>query len=85
MENLEVTSMSSRGQIVIPLAVRQELNLVEGTKFVVIGEGDTLLLKKIGMPSFKNFDKLIAKTQAFAKKKGLKQEDVELAIKRARE
>lgn len=35
--------------------------------------------------SLKGFDKLIKKTQAFAKEKGLKQADVDNAVKRARE
>jgi len=85
MDKIEVTSMSSRGQVVIPFDIREELGLKEGEKFVVVGEDDTVVLKKITMPSFQNFDKLIKKTQAFAKEKGLKQEDVKQAIKRARE
>ena len=36
------------------------------------------------MPSFKNFDKLLKKTQEFAKEKGISKDDVENAIKRAR-
>jgi len=81
---MEITSMSSRGQIVIPLDVRKELGLKEGEKFVVVGEADTILLKKVPMPSFKNVDKLIQKTQEFAQKKGIQKSDVNKAIKRAR-
>ncbi len=84
MEKLEITSMSSRGQVVIPLDIREHLGLREGEKFVVVGEEDTVILKKISMPSFKNFDKLIEKTQQFAKQKGITKADVENAIKRAR-
>lgn len=84
MEKLEITSMSSRGQVVIPLDIRELLGLREGEKFVVVGEDDTVLLKKITMPSFKNFDKLIQKTRQFAKDKSLTAADVEGAIKRAR-
>ena len=84
MEKLEITSMSSRGQIVIPLDVREHLGLKEGEKFVVVGEDDTILLKKITMPSFKNFDKLIQKTQQFVKEKGITKEDVDSTIKRMR-
>ena len=84
MEKLEITSMSSRGQIVIPLEIRKHLGLKEGEKFVVIGEDDTLILKKVAMPTFKNFDKLIEKTRQFAKDKGITSDDVEGAIKRAR-
>ncbi len=84
MERLEITSMSSRGQVVIPLDIRQQLGLREGEKFVVVGEDDTVVLKKIAMPSFKNFDKLLQKTMKFAKEKGIAKEDVGEAIKRAR-
>jgi len=84
MDKIEITSMSSRGQVVIPLDIREHLGLREGEKFVVVGEEDTVILKKITMPTFKNFDKLIEKTQQFAKQKGITKEDVESAIKRAR-
>ena len=84
MDKLEITSMSSRGQVVIPLDIRQHLGLREGEKFVVVGEDDTVILKKISMPSFKNFGTLVQKTQQFAKDKGITPADVEGAIKRAR-
>ena len=84
MEKLEITSMSSRGQVVIPLDIREQLGLKEGEKFVVVGEDDTVVLKKITMPSFDNFDKLLQKTMRFAKEKGVTKEDVWDAIKRAR-
>jgi len=82
MEKLEITSMSSRGQVVIPLDIREHLGLKEGEKFVVIGGDDTVVLKKISMPSFKNFDRLIEKTRQFAKEKGITPADLEGAIKR---
>jgi antitoxin PrlF len=85
MDKFEVTSMSSRGQVVIPLDIREQLGLKEGEKFFVVGEDDTILLKKMTLPSFKNFDKLVKKTQAFARDKGLKQADVDNAVKRVRE
>ncbi|HIH38172.1 AbrB/MazE/SpoVT family DNA-binding domain-containing protein [Candidatus Woesearchaeota archaeon] len=84
MEKLEITSMSSRGQVVIPVDIREQLGLKEGEKFVVVGEDDTVILKKVTMPSFKNFEKLIQRTQQFAKGRGITETDVENAIKRAR-
>ena len=83
MEKMEITSMSTRGQIVIPLDIRQQLDIKEGEKFMVIGEDDTIILKKIAMPSFKNFDKLIQKTQQMAKERGITKDDVSQAIKRS--
>ena len=84
MENIEVTSISSRGQVVIPQNLRDKLKIRKGEKFVVIGEDNTIILKKLEMPSFKGFDKLLAKTREFAKKNELKETDVEQAVKNAR-
>jgi AbrB family looped-hinge helix DNA binding protein len=81
---IETTSMSSRGQVVIPQNVREKLGLREGEKFIVIGKDSTILLKKIEMPSFKNFDRLIKRTQDFVKKKSLKESDLQEAIEKAR-
>ena len=85
MEDLEITSVSSRGQVVIPQKIRDKLHIAEGEKFVVIGEEDTIVLKKLKVPSFKGFEKLLRKTREFAKAKGIKESDVEEAVKKARE
>ena len=85
MENIEITSISSRGQVVIPQSLRDKLKIREGEKFVVIGEDNTIVLRKLEMPSFKGFDKLLAKTREFTKKNELKENDVEQAVKKARE
>lgn len=84
MDKIEVTSMSSRGQVVIPLDIREQLGLREGEKFVVVGENDTVVLKKISMPSFGNFDKLIEKTRKFAKEQGITPDKLERVIRRVR-
>lgn len=83
-DSIEVTSVSSRGQIVIPLALRERLKIREGEKFIVIGEGNTVVLKKLEMPSFKGIDSLLEKTRSFARKHTLKESDVGEAVKKAR-
>ena len=82
MESVEVTSISSRGQVVIPRRIRERLNLQEGEKFVVIGEEDTIVFKKLGVPSFKGFDKLLKKTQEHARKNRLTEKDMFEAIEK---
>lgn len=84
MENLEITSMSSRGQIVIPFGLREKLNIKEGEKFIILGEDNTIVLRKVEMPSFAGFEKLLKKTRDFAKNKGLKETDIESALKETR-
>ncbi len=51
MTKLQVTRLSSKGQVVLPLAVRERLRLQEGEKFIALGSADTVILKKIEMPS----------------------------------
>ena len=41
---IDITKMSSRGQIVIPLDLREGIN--EGDKLIVIRKGDEIILKK---------------------------------------
>ncbi|MEK6872246.1 MAG: AbrB/MazE/SpoVT family DNA-binding domain-containing protein [Nanoarchaeota archaeon] len=84
MENVEITSVSSRGQIVIPQSLRNRMKIREGEKFIIIGEDNTIVLKKLEIPSFSGIDILLKKTRDFAKKKGLKESDVEEAIKNTR-
>ncbi len=84
MENLDVTRMSAKGQVVIPGDIRQAMALVPGTKFVVVGEGDTVILKKIGRPALAEIDKLFAKSRDFARKAALKRSDVRKAVHKAR-
>ncbi len=85
MSNTELTKMSSKGQIVIPRQVRKELELKEGETFAVVGKSDTIILKKIEIPSQKEvFEKLHKWGVKFAKEKGLKESDIQGMIKRTR-
>ena len=84
MEEIEVTSVSSRGQVVIPQKIRDKLHITEGEKFVVIGENDTIVLKKLEVPSFRGFDKLLKKTREHARKHGLTEKDMWDAIEKTR-
>jgi AbrB family looped-hinge helix DNA binding protein len=49
---MHTTSLSSKGQIVIPKAVRSELNLVPGTRFVLCVEAGRLVLEPLREPEF---------------------------------
>ena len=84
MESVEVTTMTSRGQVVIPQTVRQALELGSGTKFVVVGEGDTVILKKIGGPPVEELKALLAQSRSLARRKSLRKSDLKDAIARER-
>ncbi|MFH1770673.1 MAG: AbrB/MazE/SpoVT family DNA-binding domain-containing protein [archaeon] len=84
MEEIEVTSVSSRGQIVIPLNLRNKMNIQTGEKFAIKGDNETIVLKKIELPSFDEFNSLLNKTIDFASEKKLTESDVRNAIKQIR-
>tara|TARA_Y100000031_G_C7860286_1_gene221615 strand:- start:163 stop:423 length:261 start_codon:yes stop_codon:yes gene_type:complete len=84
MELVSTTKMSSKGQVVIPEAVRKRLGLVTGDQFVVVGEGDVLILKVISKPSIKEFDAVIKKARKQAKAAGLKRSNIAEAISKVR-
>ena len=81
---LATTRMSSRGQIVIPEAIRKQMNLVEGTQFVLVAENDIVLLKVIEAPAINDFDDLLQQANTQAKTAGLKPAEISEAIKKAR-
>jgi AbrB family looped-hinge helix DNA binding protein len=76
--------MSSKGQIVIPETIRQQLKLKPGAQFVVVGEGDVVILKTITAPQMDTFDSLIQQARKQAKLAGLKHKDVTDAIDKVR-
>ena len=76
--------MSSRGQVVIPLSLREHLKLKEGEKFIVVEQGDNIILKRIKAPTKEEFEDLIKRTHEHAKKHGLTEQDMWDAIKRVR-
>ena len=45
MDSLEITSLSTKGQIVIPRSIRNQLNLDTGDKLIVVCDGTNILLK----------------------------------------
>ena len=84
MEHLEVTMLSSKGQVVLPQAIRHKLHLTQGEKFIVLGEKDTVILKKIERPALERAKMLVKESRAYAKKAGLTQADVKEAIRQVR-
>ena len=85
MNTLATTRMSSKGQVVIPEKIREQMNLKEGVQFIVVGEGDVVILKMITTPNLDTFDTLIQQARKQAKTAGLERTDIERAVLTARE
>jgi AbrB family looped-hinge helix DNA binding protein len=84
MANISTTKMSSKGQVVIPEAIRKKLGLKSGDQFVVTGNKDVVILKSISPPSLDEFDDLIAEARKQARNAGLKRSDIKAALARVR-
>lgn len=81
---VSTTKMSSRGQVVIPEEIRERAGLREGSQFVVLHHGDTVVLKIISEPSTEEFQEMLKTVRAQVRKAGLKKSDLTAAIKRVR-
>ena len=87
--DVEMIRMSSKGQIVIPQSIREEMHASEGTVFAVVSGKDSIVLKKVATPSK---DELISELREIAKegikraeKLGIKEKDVLGIIHKLRE
>ena len=65
---MEITSMSTKGQIVIPRDLRKMLSLVSGSKFEILTDGKRILLRLLRPSEVKGFQRLIRADEAAAKK-----------------
>ena len=84
----ETIKMSSRGQIVIPQDIREELKASEGTIFSVVSAKDAIILKKILTPSkeelIKEIGAIALEGRKRAEKLGIKESKVPELIQRVR-
>lgn len=73
---VQVTTTSPRGQVVIPQEIREGMRIEAGTRFAVYGRGDTIIFKRVDLPTVKDFEKLARFGTEFARKKAIKEADV---------
>ena len=85
---METTKMSSKGQVVIPENIRSAVSASEGTLFVVIGSKDTIVLKKMDLPSkeelIKELEKIAKEGRKRLESKGLKESDIDRIVQKSR-
>ena len=84
MTVLATTRLSSKGQVVIPEEVRKALGLEAGARFVVLSEGDVVILKRIDAPGRTEVRALAAKARRRARRAGVKPADVQKATREVR-
>jgi AbrB family looped-hinge helix DNA binding protein len=83
--NVEFTRPSASGQVVIPQSIRKRMNISPEDRFMVVGDNDTILFKRVNQAAIvESFSELSSSLQKGAKEVGLTRKDVADAIKWAR-
>ena len=84
MTDLATTRLSSKGQVVIPEEIRKALRLEPGARFVVLSDGDVVILKRIDAPARSEVRALAARVRRKARRARVKQADVQNTIRGVR-
>ena len=80
----DVTAISSKGQVVLPKAIRDSLSLISGAKLMVMSDGENILLKPIRKPDISEFRSMMKEAEQWASDVGMKEDDISEAIKAIR-
>ncbi len=80
--DMEVTRVTSKGQITIPKAIRERLNLAEGSKVAFIEKDGNIFITKSSVVALRDFlDSMSAEAQA----KGITEEELLKDLEQVRE
>lgn len=80
----EITTVSSKGQVVLPMSIRNAMNIQPGAKLMIFSDGESILLKPIIEPDASEVRAMLDAANAWAAEVGLSEEDIEDAIKTVR-
>jgi AbrB family looped-hinge helix DNA binding protein len=82
---IDLTKLSQKGQVVIPSTVRRELGLKEGMKFLVMGVGDTIVLRRLELSQEKRRLKfLLQESRKKAQTSGFSEREIQELIRKTR-
>ena len=84
MNEAATTTLSSKGQVVIPEEIRVRLGLKAGAQFVVVADRDVVIFKILDPPALSEFTSLVARVRQVAKRTGLRPADVVKAVSKVR-
>ena len=78
---VDVLSVSSKGQIVLPVEMRKKLDIGTGAKLAAYAMGDIIMLKPIAVPTEEDFKKSLDVAASWAKDAGYIESDVDDIVK----
>ncbi len=81
---IDYTTVSTKGQVVLPKQIREMLSIAPGSQLVVMSDGDNILMKPVKQPSLAEFSSLMDAAKEWATGVGMKESDINDAIKEVR-
>ena len=76
-----MTRLSEKGQIVIPNELRKEMGLREGTRFLVMGLEDTIVLRRLELSQERiRLKRLLERSRKTAEKVGFTEKEIDQLI-----
>ncbi len=82
--SVNVLTVSSKGQVVLPAEIRKKLSIESGAKLAAYASGDVIMLKPITIPSEKDFAERLDEAREWAASVGYQESDVDDIIKEVR-
>ncbi len=82
--NTQILTVSSKGQISLPVSIRKLLSIDTGDKLIAYTSGDVIMLKALKLPSAEEFEASLDEAQKWAASVGYKESDVDDIIKSTR-
>ena len=80
----DIAAVSSKGQVVLPKAIRDSLKIDTGTRLIVVSDGSSIILKPIPTPDLAEFHSLMEAASGWAAKVGMTEDDIASAVKAVR-
>ena len=80
----QILTVSSKGQISLPVSIRKLLPIDTGDKLVAYTCGDVIMLKTLKLPSAEEFETSLDEAQKWAKSVGYNENDVNDIVKSVR-
>ncbi len=82
--NTQILTVSSKGQISLPISIRKLLSIDTGDKLVAYTSGDVIMLKTLKLPSPEEFEASLDEAQKWAMSVGYSEDDINDIIKSSR-
>ena len=82
--SIDVLTVSSKGQIVLPAEMRKRLSFGSGAKLAAYASDDVIMLKLITIPTERDFSERLDEAREWAASVGYQESDVNDIIKEVR-